>query len=306
MLKSFAMLTQMRRLAPPNLPAIIARGAVIVILVAAFAPPYAHCSDSTPQTNPQKPHDPGERLIRLRKVWNEMIDKDNGGLGTDLDAAETRLEQGLDKWASESGIDITHVKFTRDSSTGAGNTPEEAKFRQSVFTIGGTGSLSSIGKLLHRIESAPLPVRITYFLIDPQRGKEGTDNLQFLMNVSTISRLPDLKQDADPHKAAETEAAMIEYAQHWRATARYLGCLRDLSLVFPDGAFVTHFLLQDTMKGEFSGKSTEPANKAVVDLKEKLDKNVRFEDVKLRTADRPRRDGEVGLHFTFTFKYVPE
>ena len=118
---------------------------------------------------------------RLKKVWNEM---NAGGLSNSPSDAESLLQQALDEWAQECDVNVSQLKYER--------TNQEGKFLQISFHLTGAGPLSTMSRLLWRLETTPMPLRITEVQITPR--KEGLDDLQLQLDVSTLCRIPDAEK----------------------------------------------------------------------------------------------------------------
>jgi Tfp pilus assembly protein PilO len=124
---------------------------------------------------------------RLTKEWNQLI-------GQGLPPDETRVLQDLGRWAQESGMNLPTVNPSR---------PEREKdFYKLTIRLTGTGGISQIGRFLDRIETASVPLRITDVTITSRR--EGTDDLQLTMGVSTI--YPPLESERKTSVSASTPA----------------------------------------------------------------------------------------------------
>jgi len=115
----------------------------------------------------------------------------------------------------------------------------------------------------------------------------------------------DNKAISEDRKKAESEVAMIKYAQGWHADKpRYLSCLRDLTTAIPDDGqmYLISFNLHDSMKGDIGGKAT--TREAVLTLVRRLNESKHFSDVKMSLDLRDIRHVHE-VTFTINFKYVP-
>jgi hypothetical protein len=90
----------------------------------AQAPDPRH--DAIPREEAQKPDDVVTRVIGLRKVWTQMVDK--GGLGTDVAGARARLENSLADWSEESAVTVVQVGLLAAKPVPPRTAPE-AKFK---------------------------------------------------------------------------------------------------------------------------------------------------------------------------------
>ena len=115
---------------------------------------------------------------KLRKVWDEM---NSNGLSNTPSDAESQLQLALDEWSQECGVNVSSLKYERSSA--------EGKFLQISFHLTGTGPLSTISSLMWRLETTTMPLRVNEIQISPR--KEGQDDLQLQLAISTLCRLPD-------------------------------------------------------------------------------------------------------------------
>jgi type II secretory pathway component PulM len=116
--------------------------------------------------------------IRMRKVWNEMI---NGGLSSSQSDAESQLQLALNDWSRDCGVTVSKLKDERSTADG--------KFVQIGFHLTGTGPLATISNLLWRVETTTMPLRVSEIQVTPL--KEGVDDLQLELSLSTLCRVPD-------------------------------------------------------------------------------------------------------------------
>lgn len=115
---------------------------------------------------------------RLRKLWNEM---NANGLNNTPSDAESQLQLALDEWSQECGVNVSSLKYERSAA--------EGKFLRISFHLTGTGPLSTMANLLWRLETTSMPLRVNEIQITPR--KEGQDNLQLQLAISTLCRIPD-------------------------------------------------------------------------------------------------------------------
>ena len=129
------------------------------------------------------------RERELKKVWADIT---AGGLKVDIGDAQSQLTNAVEEWARDAGVALPTLK-----SDGA---KKDGNFLVISYHATVTGSTRQIAKLAWALETAPVPVRINDMRITPQ--KEGTDQLQAEISVSTISMLPDAeKPDVKPSPA---------------------------------------------------------------------------------------------------------
>jgi type II secretory pathway component PulM len=134
----------------------------------------------------------------LKPVWADMT---SGGLKTTREEADSQALNAVREWAQDAGVSIVALGSSRYS--------EEQKFMVSTFHVTGTGRMQSISKLMWALETAPIPVRVNEIQITPQ--KEGTDNLQVQLTVSTLSALT-----AEPEKPdRRTSVSHVDFGGRW-------------------------------------------------------------------------------------------
>ena len=134
----------------------------------------------------------------LKPVWADMT---SGGLKTTREEADSQALNAVREWAQDAGVSIVALGSSRYS--------EEQKFMVSTFHVTGTGRMQSISKLMWALETAPIPVRVNEIQITPQ--KEGTDNLQVQLTVSTLSALT-----AEPEKPdRRTSVSHVDLGGRW-------------------------------------------------------------------------------------------
>ncbi len=132
-------------------------------------------------------------LFKRRKLmeqkWQDMV---SGGLESDASNAESQVLHAVRNWSQECGLMLSSMKPER--VVGEGN------LQEITFLIAGTGTMSSVGQFLWRVETASLPLKIK----DIQLGsrKEDADDLSLQLRLSAL------------YLAAEAQASTAESAQH--------------------------------------------------------------------------------------------
>lgn len=148
----------------------------------------------------QEKLDDAKKLFRkhsaAQKVMNSMV---ADGLKSDKSEAEYQIVSSVRQWAQESGLVPASIK--PDPATSDNKNFVKVNVR---FTA--TGSTASVSRMLHRLETAKLPVRVTEVQISSRR--EGTDDLQLVMTVTTICPVP----DAAPKKDDKTRTTVTSVA----------------------------------------------------------------------------------------------
>ena len=134
-------------------------------------------------------HERADRLFktakRLGPRWNQMV---AGGLQSDVSEAESQALHSLRDWASEARVNLSSLKPERVDKL--------KKYHSINFRATGTGTMDSISKLLYRIQTSRVPMRVTDLQITSRR--EGTDDLSLQLGVSTIFLAPDPQKPATP------------------------------------------------------------------------------------------------------------
>lgn len=144
-------------------------------------------------------HERADRLFqnarRLGPRWNDMV---AGGLQSDVSEAESKALHALRDWAAESRLNLSSLKPERVDKL--------KRYHAINFRATGTGSMESISKLLYRIQTSKLPMRVTDLQITARR--EGTDDLSLQLGVSTIYLAPEPQKPIAP---ASTAMATISW-----------------------------------------------------------------------------------------------
>ena len=145
------------------------------------------------ETNLKKAEATFNRRLALRHVWSDM--RTVGGLINDSTEAQNQMEQTLQNWAQESGVKLTSLsgKHVAQALVDRKSDKPEAKFEQTAVDATGSGNMAQITKLLWKLESAPKLLKLNEIHVTPH--KEGIDDLQIQLSVSTVSLIPDAPTD---------------------------------------------------------------------------------------------------------------
>lgn len=145
-----------------------------------------------------------EELYRTGRLFNDekrlrvVLAKLNaGGLKSDVAEARSQLLNALSTWTKEAGVNLSSLK--------EGRTSTEGSWIQINTQATGTGTQAAIAKLLWRIETASIPVRVTEMTINARR--DGADDLQINIGVSTLCANPDSGK-TDPAAARRPVASV--------------------------------------------------------------------------------------------------
>jgi Tfp pilus assembly protein PilO len=125
--------------------------------------------------------------------WTAM--QANGLRRKDVSEAEAPVMGSINDWAKDAGMVLSTVKPER--------TEKEKDFQKLTFRATGSGRLSQIAWFLWRIQTAPIPVKVTDLQLSAH--KEGTDELTLQIGISTACLLP----DADKNKPAAAPAGEV-------------------------------------------------------------------------------------------------
>ena len=99
-----------------------------------------------------------------------------GNLQREASATESSLLAYLQTLAQESRVQLLSIRPDR-TTAGHG-------LRELTFQVSGDGNLRAVMTFLHRLESAPLPLRVREVQIAPRT--EGADDLSMTLRVSSI------------------------------------------------------------------------------------------------------------------------
>lgn len=141
---------------------------------------------------------------QLRSVWSNI--RSGGGLVADRSEAEARLLEALQQWADESGVKVGTRKPEQPVPDG--------EFLRTGVQFSGTGSTAAIAKFLWRLETAPLPIRVSEMTLRSRR--ENTDDLTVNLNVSTLSIVPSAQDPQQGGGRAMTSAEAPSLARGGR------------------------------------------------------------------------------------------
>lgn len=133
-----------------------------------------------------------ESLLAAQKQlvprWQEMV---KTGMKNDAAEAEGQMLHVLRDAAEESGVTLTLLKPERLS--------EKPRLSEISFQASGSGLLRGVVRLLWRLQTAGVPVKVTELQIVSR--KPGVDDLTFLMHVSTVYSRPEASGPAAPGQA---------------------------------------------------------------------------------------------------------
>jgi hypothetical protein len=105
--------------------------------------------------------------------WQQMI---RTGMKSDSGEAESQVYQSLQSWARAEGLPPLNIKAERLT--------EKSQLPQIAFTVSGTGNMRGVARLLWRVQTAGIPIKVTEATINAHQ--EGRDDLTFTLKVSTV------------------------------------------------------------------------------------------------------------------------
>jgi len=113
------------------------------------------------------------RRKRLAALSGELL---KSGLGSDPGEAESQVLHALRNWSQEAGLALSSLRPERTGLRGS--------LREITFHAAGTGGIAAVAGFLWRVETAPLPLRLTELQIGSR--KEGADDLSLQVRISAL------------------------------------------------------------------------------------------------------------------------
>ena len=114
-----------------------------------------------------------DRRRLLEPRWQQML---AGGMRRDPTEAESQLLRSLRDWSVTEGVKLSSLRPERSA--------EKSKLPEIIVHAAGSGSMASVSRLLWRIETARIPVKIKMLQVGSR--KDGTDDLSLHLRVSTL------------------------------------------------------------------------------------------------------------------------
>ena len=160
---------------------LFATGAVFVILILdlyVLAPLFQHQGLLDTQSGQyQTEIDRGKKLLAERKQlepkWESMV---KGGLKDDPKEAEGQLLQALLAWSRDAGLTLSSQKPERPES--------KERLKEIQVQVVGKGAWESVPKLLFKIQSAALPLKIMELQLVSRNDASHDVSLQ--LKISTL------------------------------------------------------------------------------------------------------------------------
>jgi len=130
-------------------------------------------------------------LIKRRRIlgrtWRSMIDN---GLKADPAEAESQILRSLRNWAYDARLNLSSLRPERST--------EKTELPEITVHAAGTGSMSAVSRLLWRVETAKIPIKIRMLQLGSR--KDGTDDLSLHLKISTLYSPPDAASANEPAK----------------------------------------------------------------------------------------------------------
>jgi hypothetical protein len=121
---------------------------------------------------------------RLKGEWDAMV---SGGLKSDAGDAEQQLYDAVRDFAHESSVTI----LTSDAPQ---RVPQKERTQIVRLRVSGKGTTAAFSKMLWKVETSPLPLKVDEFTLTGQ----GNDDLNVTLVVSTIWLRPPSPDDNKP------------------------------------------------------------------------------------------------------------
>lgn len=131
------------------------------------------------------------RSQQLESEWRQMLD---AGLRFGPTEAESKVLHAIREWSQEAGLSLSSLR--PDKATDVGG------LREITFRAAGQGGMAAVAGFLWRLETSPLPVRLTELHLGAR--KEGTDDLSLQVSISALC------QAADPQVEAASAATSTQ------------------------------------------------------------------------------------------------
>lgn len=118
-----------------------------------------------------------ERRGVLGPRWQRML---AGGMRRDPAEAESQLLRSLRDLSAEVGVKLSSLRPEHSA--------EKSELPEIVVHAAGSGSMAAVSRLLWRIETARIPVKVKMLQLGSR--KDGTDDLSLQLRVSTLYSPP--------------------------------------------------------------------------------------------------------------------
>lgn len=136
----------------------------------------------------------------VTRAWNSM--KNTGVLRSDPYEASQQVSGLLLDWAKDTGVSITNMLADPPAQFSETRAEKpESKFKRVNIHVTVVGTTRTLSSFLWKVESTPMVLRIDSIQVNSK--KPGTDDLQMVMMLSTLSPIPppDSDKNAKPGTA---------------------------------------------------------------------------------------------------------
>ena len=141
-------------------------------------------------------------MTNARRARRKWATASGGTVKRDAPEVESQINNTVRNWANE-----TRMSFTGFRPFG---TDKEKGFTRITYVVTGAGSMEQIGRFLHKIQTAKIPVRIIDLQLSP-KTREGVDDLNLSLKLASIIETP----DADKPKPAAGQPGSREASISW-------------------------------------------------------------------------------------------
>lgn len=124
-----------------------------------------------------------DRNRHLTPEWQEMLE---AGLKAGPAEAESQILHALRQWCQETELSLSSLRPDKTTDIG--------KLREVTFRASGQGGMAAVAEFLWRLETSPLPLRVTELHLGAR--KEGTDDLSLQLHISALCQAADLEVKA--------------------------------------------------------------------------------------------------------------
>ena len=120
-------------------------------------------------------------LLKRRELLGPKWDMVSGGIRRDPAEAESQVLRSIRSWSTDTGVRLSSLRPERST--------EKTELPEITVHVAGTGSMMAVSRLLWRIETAKIPIKIKMLQLGSR--KDGTDDLSLHLRVSTLYLPPD-------------------------------------------------------------------------------------------------------------------
>jgi hypothetical protein len=129
------------------------------------------------------------------KLWQGFLAR---GLKTTASEAESQTLNAVRDWAQESGMGLSSVKPEHLAQD------DKDQLQQIGFHAMGAGPMAALARMLWRLESAPIPLRVNSVQVASR--KDATDDLAVQLSIATACYNPEAGKPRKPVPTRKAEA----------------------------------------------------------------------------------------------------